>query len=357
MISNIYLVHHHPEGFAGRSGFPGLLEQLRAYELSFDMSWKKLMRKSWRAGSALRQWGNGHYGSSWNGLIPYVDEYRMARQIREREGAVIHFIWGEFASPRHPEWFRKRGNKLVGTFHCSIRRLPSVLGNFRCWDAYDAWSVTSKSQIPFFLEHGVPESHIQVVPLGVDTNYFCPLAGWHGPESGPLQAILVGKTERDHEFAIDVMRAAPRDLIHLKVCTARSYHDLYRGVPGVEVLPYLNDQELLRLYQSAELMFMPFLDCTTNDALMESMACGTPVLTNRTGGIPEYVDDSCNFLMNNKSRSDWIDQLIEVKARREDLWTMRSRVRAWAERFDWSLAANQYRSFYKRTYNDPCLDF
>ena len=145
----VYLIHHHPEGFASRSGFPALIEALGAKEIPFTMRWRDWSRRSWSFGEALRQWGIRHTGSTWSGLTPYVDEWRMARQVQELSGAVVHFIWGEFSSPRHSAWFRKRGNRLVSTFHCSIRRLPKVLGNFRCWDAYDACSVKSKTQLNY----------------------------------------------------------------------------------------------------------------------------------------------------------------------------------------------------------------
>lgn len=346
MAKPIYIVHHHPGDFAGRSGFPGLIEQVRANVLEYTATWEKLQRRSWTLGHWLRLWGNQHYGSTWNSLVPFRDEWRLARGVRETSGAVVHFIWGEFASPRHPGWFRRNDNRLVSTFHCSIRRLPRVLEGFRCWNAFDAWSVTSRTQIPYFLDHGVDEKDLRVVPLGVDTDYFAPDPAWRPPGEGPLRAILVGKTERDHEFTAEVMKAAPPGLIALGVCTHRDYHAIYRGVPGVEILPFVPDDELLRLYQSAELMFMPFLDCTTNDALMESMACGTPVMTNRVGGIPEYVASACNVLMDDKKVSEWVDRLRELSAQREALWSWRAPVREWALKFSWPVVAEAYRALY-----------
>lgn len=343
----IYIVHHQPVGFAGRSGFPPLIELLDAKELHFDMAWQKLERTSWRLSHALRQWIIRHYGSTWHGLVPYRDEWRMARQVRESAGATIHFIWGEFSAPRHARWFRKRGNRVVGTFHCTIRRLPNVLGRFRCWDSFDAWSVTSKTQIPFFLEHGVRERDIRVLPLGVDTDYFCPDPAREAPASGPLRAILIGKTERDHEFTAQVLKALPPGVVELSVCTHREYHPIYRDAPGAKVLPHVPDDQLLKLYQSAELMIMPFLDCTTNDALMECMACGTPIMTNRTGGIPEYVNESCNPVMGGKVVGDWVDRLVDLHRHRERLAAWRAPVRAWAERFGWKRVGDQYRAFYE----------
>jgi glycosyltransferase involved in cell wall biosynthesis len=162
-----------------------------------------------------------------------------------------------------------------------------------------------------------------------------------------VKAILIGKTERDHEFAADVMKALPAGLVELSVCTHRDYHSVYRNVPGVKILPFLSDAELLEVYQRAELLFMPFLDCTTNDALMEAMACGTPVMTNRVGGIPEYVASHCNIIMDGKIVSAWADRLVELARSRHQLWAMREPVRRWAEKFSWKLAAAHYQALYE----------
>ena len=343
----LYVVHHQPPSFARRSGFPALLEHIHARDLDFDMTWQKLEAKSWRLGHALRQWGIRHYGSQWNALVPYLDEWRLSGHVSEREGAVIHFIWGEFASPRHPRWFRKKGNRLVATFHCSIRRLPAVLRDFRCWDSFDAWSCTSRTQLPFFLEHGVRPEDIRVVPLGVDTDYFTPDPAWRAQDEGPLRAIMVGKTERDHEFLVEVMKALPPGCVELSVCTHASYHALYGSAPGVKILPHIPDSQLLCEYQTAELMIMPFLDCTTNDAIMESMACGTPVMTNSIGGVPEYVRTDCNVVMDGKNVADWANRLVDLKQNRAALHAMRGPTRAWAETFGWNLVASEYLDLYE----------
>jgi glycosyltransferase involved in cell wall biosynthesis len=342
----VYMVHHQPKVFASRSGFIQLIEQLQAVPLDFEFHWG-LFQKSWTLYHRCKQWGERYYGSEWNALVPYWDEWKLARQIRHDEGAIVHFIWAEFSSPRRTRLFQRRGNRLVGTFHCSISRLPKVLAGFRCWDAYQALAVTSRTQLPFFIDQGIPDHRIRVIPLGVDTDYFRPDPAWCGPASGPLRAILVGKTERDHEFTAAVMRKVPPGRVCLNVCTHRDYHRIYQDVPGVVILPHLSDAELLRLYQSAELMIMPFLDCTSNDALLEAMACGTPVMTNRIGGIPEYVEPSCNVLMDDKRVDDWVDRLGALSDDRPALWSMREPVRRWSERFAWTTVVQQYWDMYR----------
>ena len=78
------------------------------------------------------------------------------------------------------------------------------------------------------------------------------------------------------------------------------------------------------------------------------MACGTPVLTNRVGGVPEYVDPACNFVLSNDRREDeWVEQLLGLERNRGAAEALRPATRAWAERFDWKLIAEEYRVLYR----------
>ena len=58
-----------------------------------------------------------------------------------------------------------------------------------------------------------------------------------------------------------------------------------------------NQKELAKIYTAADL----FVNATREDTFptvnMEALACGTPVLTFRTGGSPEMLDDSCGSVV------------------------------------------------------------
>lgn len=54
-----------------------------------------------------------------------------------------------------------------------------------------------------------------------------------------------------------------------------------------------NQQELAEIYTAADLLVNPTREENYPTVNMESLACGTPVLTFNTGGSPEIIDDTC----------------------------------------------------------------
>lgn len=58
-----------------------------------------------------------------------------------------------------------------------------------------------------------------------------------------------------------------------------------------------DQQELAQIYTAADLFLNPTREDTFPTVNIEALACGTPVLTFRTGGSPEIVDESCGSVV------------------------------------------------------------
>ena len=58
-----------------------------------------------------------------------------------------------------------------------------------------------------------------------------------------------------------------------------------------------NQAELAEIYTAADLFVNPTREDTYPTVNMESLACGTPVVTFRTGGSPEMVDPTCGSVV------------------------------------------------------------
>lgn len=85
--------------------------------------------------------------------------------------------------------------------------------------------------------------------------------------------------------------------------TQHDVHFLYIGVnykeiaqmPNVTIHPPINTKkELARYYALADLFLYPSLADNCPLVVQEAMACGTPVLSFNTGGIPELIDHEKN---------------------------------------------------------------
>lgn len=329
------------------SGLMPLTAKMGTREILYSLHWHSLQKRSWRLGNAVRQWGIRHHGSTWSGLIPYWDEMRFLRRLgRTRAPGVAHFLWGEFGAPSRVAPYHRLGWKVAVSVHCSARRWETVWLRPDGYAQADLVVLTSESQRPLVARH-VPAERIRTMPLGVDVDHFRPPEA-RPPARGKLRLLLLGNTERDHEFAARVAAKLPADRFEWRVRTDSHEQAAYRNAPCANLLPRLSDEDFLREYQQADVLAMPMLDSAANDVILESMACGTPVMVNRVGGVPEYVDPACNFLMSNDRKPDeWVEKLLWLEKNRAVAEQMRPATRAWAEQFDWKLIAEEYRAMYR----------
>ena len=59
-----------------------------------------------------------------------------------------------------------------------------------------------------------------------------------------------------------------------------------------------NQQELAEIYAAADVLINPTREENYPTVNMEAIACGTPVITFRTGGSPEMLDNTCGSVVN-----------------------------------------------------------
>lgn len=105
-----------------------------------------------------------------------------------------------------------------------------------------------------------------------------------------------------------------------------------------------NQRELAEIYTAADLFVNPTREDNYPTVNMESIACGTPVLTFKTGGSPEVLDKTCGSVVeceDTDALEREITRICESKPYSEEACLMRARD------FDQNLVFKEYVGIYK----------
>jgi len=107
----------------------------------------------------------------------------------------------------------------------------------------------------------------------------------------------------------------------------------------VWILGPIPSDELPCFYHLADLFVLVSLNEGFGLVLLEAMACGTPVLATRVGGVPEVVGDAACLLDNPTDPKAVADAILRLLADRERLAEMKARGLARSQEFAWERTA------------------
>jgi len=106
--------------------------------------------------------------------------------------------------------------------------------------------------------------------------------------------------------------------------------------------------ELSKYYARADVLIIPSLSEGLPKVLIEALACGTPVIATKVGGIPEVIRDGYNGLLIEPGKPEEIAKvIIRVFSDFELLDTLSSRVRRSVQNFSWDKAISEFLKMYE----------
>ena len=155
------------------------------------------------------------------------------------------------------------------------------------------------------------EYPIKVINNGIDLNIFKPTQSdfrdAHGIEGLMLLGVAFGWGKRKGlDIFVELSKRLGNEYQIVMVGTD-DVIDKQLSSSIISIHRTNNQQELAEIYSAADLMVNPTREDNYPTVNMESIACGTPVLTFETGGSPEIVDVNTGAVV----PCDDVDKMIQ----------------------------------------------
>jgi glycosyltransferase involved in cell wall biosynthesis len=202
---------------------------------------------------------------------------------------------------------------------------------------------------------GVPAESIMVISNGVDRAIF-------SPSAAPREPLLLFCGSLIPRKGADVLLRAIPPLFakhpSLRLALIGDGPERQRLVqqaeqagigPRVEFLGALPQREAAAWMRKASLFLLPSREEGQGAVALEAIACGTPVIASRVGGIPEYLASDLGRLVSPDDPAALADAADELLRQPALLEAMRSHcARYAAEHFDWDAIARKYIELYDK---------
>ena len=196
-------------------------------------------------------------------------------------------------------------------------------------------------------ESFLKDKDIHVIHNGVDLNVFFPkvvekskcirvlgVSGVWNRDKGLFDFFKLRELLDKDQFEIILIGLSKEQL-----------KDLPEGIIGVERTNSVS--ELAEYYSSADVFVNPTYADSFPTVNMEALACGTPVITYRTGGSPEIIDEYTGVVVEQGDLDGLIEAIKSISEKGKDYYNTSCRQRA-QKLFDKDQCFKEYLNLYEK---------
>ena len=288
------------------------------------------------AARLLRRSGAGR------GLAPAVAwELFVANRLSRRH--LVHLAWGDDYITRvaHPE-------NCFFTLHQPLEKWNDAV-----WRAIgrSAGILTMADREARAIASRYPDTPVAYTPHGIATDFWAPRPS--AVSVAPKRIAVVGRYLRNFEMLVRVCSTllARRSDTEIRWLVNPDFHmppAVAARLPAdrFRVVSRLSAERLRDFYCESWLFFTPYDNVTASNAIVEALACGTPVFTTNVGGMAGYAAEGMTLVQNNDDNAMLaaLERVLDDPAERARL---AAAARAHAERtFDWRHIVDLHLRFY-----------
>ncbi len=217
----------------------------------------------------------------------------------------------------------------TGCHHCShINNYPSSLVDRTktMWKLKNKWftgvkclTIVTPSK---WLAGLVKQSYLKEYPVtvinnGIDLGVFKPTENdFRDKYNLENKHILLGvsfgwNTKKGLDVFIELAKRLDN---HFKIVLVGTNDEIDKNLPDniISIHKTSNQEELAQIYSAADLFINPTREENYPTVNMESIACGTPVLTFRTGGSPEILDKKTGDVVDVDDIDEMERQILQI---------------------------------------------
>ena len=314
------------------------------------------------------RWVGEHVRDRIEGLAPgsvqtTIDPCRVSNRVVHFGSQYMWLAWGRHMS---------RSNSFVTSFFHGkpedgpnvARHIDSFMNSVPRLDMV----VTAASLVERrLLNWGVPRSKLVRIPIGVDTLLFTPPSDAQRLASRqrfdiPEGALVVGSFQKDgvgwgdgmepklikgpdvYVDAMKAMKAAGLQVVAFLTGPARGYVKQRltdAGVPFVHT--YVKDHsKLVCCYHALDLYLVTSREEGGPMGLMESMACGVPVVSTRVGMAPDLIVEGQTGRLADVGNSEQVAEQAIALISSLNLDQLRNQARTAVKVADWSIVGDDH---------------
>lgn len=274
-------------------------------------------------------------------------ELELLKTLKASQGIskVVHYLNAE-RDVRYvvklSKWFHN--TSFCASFHKPPQILETHFKDDRFIKQLDGAIAVGNNQVDY-IQNRFKIKNVAFIPHGIDTDFFKPKT--HINELPTL--LFVGQHLRDFEVFNKVISVIADRISNLRVQVVmhKAFLKLVEPQPYIQLFSDLDDEALRLKYQEASLLFLPMLDGTACNSILEAMACGLPIITTDVGANKDYLYGSGAILAPVNDNAYLIEATIALMQNEDQLEEIAARTRSCALKYDWQIIGGLVAKFHK----------